>query len=489
MKNSTLEGLEPAILWKHFEALCRIPRCSGNEEAACAYVIGVAREKGLPWQQDVAGNVLVRKPPAEGREAVPAVVVQNHLDMVCVKTRDSGHNFSSDPIALVREGDWVRAHGTSLGADNGVGAAAALALLDADHLIHGALELLFTVDEETGLCGARQLDAGMLSGRLMINLDSEEEGTLYIGCAGGIDTDIFLDLATEPAPEGGVACRLRVGGLTGGHSGTNIHEGRANAIKLLARVLDELKDGSGLRLASLTGGEMRNAIPRGCEAHFSLPRTNRPLLERAVQDLEQRLCEECSASDPGVFLEFESPVPDVAESVLTREDQDRLLRLLLDLPNGVVARVPEMPDAVETSTNVGTVNCCNAVAEIVTLQRSSSDPAMEKLAGEIAAMARKAGARVAQGGRYPGWMPNPASPLLQTARQVLRSSLGKDPEVKAIHAGLECGIIGAKVPGIDMISFGPDIVNPHSPQEAVDAASVQRMWEFLIDLLEKLADH
>jgi dipeptidase D len=415
------------------------------------------------------------------------VVLQGHLDMVCEKHRDHEHDFARDPIQWIREGNRVRAVGTTLGADNGVGVAAALALMESSGLVHGPLELLFTVDEETGLTGARELEPDILNGKILLNLDSEEEGTIYIGCAGGMYSDLTLDLDTESPPPEAVFFRIRVGGLSGGHSGLNIHEGRANAIRLTSRFLTESAPALGLRLTSMEGGDKHNAIPRECDAVFCVPADRVPALREEVAGTESRFRSEYQEIEGGIFLRLEEEAPPGTNRVLTAPAQECFLGLLLDLPHGVVAMHPTLPDTVETSTNLAAVRCGDGNAEIGTKQRSSSQKGLAETAAGIARIAEQADARVRQGGAYPHWSPDPDSPVLKTARRVYRSLFGREPEVRVIHAGLECGIIGDKVPGMDMLSFGPTIRSAHSPDENVEIDSVSAFWDFLTALLEELS--
>jgi len=478
--------LRPESLWSHFFALCRIPRCSGHEAAVRDYVLGVASRHGLASRRDRTGNAVVVKSASTGREAAPLVTLQSHLDMVCEKNRDTVHDFARDPVRWELQRGWVRGVGTTLGADNGIGAAAALALMESREVRHGPLEFLFTVDEESGLTGAFGLGEGMLDGRILINLDSEEEGTVTVGCAGGLYTDLHLDFGTELVPPGHTQVRLRLGGCFGGHSGLDIHLGRANPIKLLVRFLLEEAGSAGLRVAWLEGGNKPNAIPRECDALVFLPEASRTVLEKTVAEREQRLREEYRTTDPGLELKVDAAAAPVPSRVLRRQDQARLLALLRDLPHGVLAMSPDVPGMVETSTNLAIVRPEAGRTTIRTKQRSSSRAALEETTAGIGRQGEEAGAEVVRGGRYPPWPPVAASPLLGHARGVYRSLFGKEPRVQTVHAGLECGIIGERFPGMDMISFGPTIEAPHSPEERVEVGSVRRFWEFLAAVLERL---
>ncbi len=492
MQDLLLEGLQPPALWRHFLELSRIPRCSGQEAAAREYVLAVADRKGCPFRVDEAGNVVVRKAPSPGLSGRPAVVVQSHLDMVCEKNTDSSHDFSRDPIRWRREGDWLGAEGTTLGADNGIGAAAQLALIEEDGLTHGPLELLFTVEEETGLHGAAALDPSMLSGRTLINLDSETEGTFYIGCAGGQDTDLVLEAALEPCPEASAVSRIQVGGLQGGHSGVDIHRERGNAIRILARFLAKNGRELGIRIAVLEGGSKRNAIPRECRALVRLPPERLTELEERARAWEGICRDILGVTDPGLFVRVEgmegTDVAPRAEEVLRPAVQERLLDLLCCLPHGVLRRDPRLPELVQTSTNLAAVRWTDQGIRVTTNQRSSVAAELEEAAEAVAAAGRLAGARARFGGRYPGWRPNLESPLLALAKRIYRSLFGGPPKVTAIHAGLECGIIGDRIPDMDMISLGPTIEGAHSPDERVEIPSVARFWLFLTTMLDRLGE-
>lgn len=477
--------LEPPALWSHFDRILEIPRGSKQEERARAHVLAVAGRLGLESRTDRAGNAVVRKPAARGRERAPTVVLQSHLDMVQEKGSDVAHDFARDPIRPRREGDYLYAAGTTLGADNGIGVAAMLATLDAPDLDHGPLELLFTVDEETGLTGARELDPSLLTGRILLNLDSEEEGILYVGCAGGGDSRITLPVRSVPTPAGRAAFRVRVHGLKGGHSGVDIHLQRGNALQALARALSAGAARGEVLLAAVHGGGAYNAIPREAVAELVLGGDQERAVLDAVRSEFAALRTELAAADPGAALEI-APAP-AAAAVLEPHDARRLLDLLLALPHGVLAMSHDLPGLVETSTNVATVMAADGAVVIGTSSRSSVDSALAATRRKVRAVAELAGATVAEPPTYPGWKPNLASPLLELVKGVHTRVLGKEPGVAAIHAGLECGIIGEKVPGVDMISLGPQIEFPHSPDERVHIPSVARFWELLRATLGALA--
>ena len=471
-----LEGLEPKPLWEHFLAISRIPRCSRNEEKVRDYVLEVAAHSGCTHETDPTGNTVVRKKATPGMESTPVVVLQAHLDMVCEKNKDTAHDFSKDPIRWKRDGAWIGAEGTTLGADNGIGVAAQLALIEAKDVAHGPLEFLFTVDEETGLTGATGLAAGMLEGRTLINLESEDEHTIYIGCAGGQDTVLALPLNTEAAPSGMKAASIRVGGLQGGHSGLEIDRGRGNAIKLLARFLAKKAPLLQTRVAHIDGGSKRNAIPRECDAVVCLPSGNLEALKKAAGEFERACKEEYGIQDPGVFVRVVEEGFEAPDRLLRPDLQDRLLDLLVCLPHGVIVMSPDIPGLVQTSTNLAVITSDEGAIVISTSQRSSVATELVTASDTVAAAGRLAGAHVHHGEGYPGWKPNPDSPVLGQAKAVYPSLFGKEPNVTAIHAGLECGIIGDRFPGMDMISFGPTITGAHSPDERVDVSSVKRFW-------------
>ncbi len=485
---SFVAELEPRPLWKHFDELLAIPRPSKHEERAREYVIAVAERKGLPHRQDAVGNVVVDKPASPGKEGAPVVVLQGHLDMVTEKNAGTVHDFFKDPILPRRDGDWVRATGTTLGADNGIGAATLLAILEADDLVHGPLELLFTVDEETGLTGALDLDPAALDlqGRLLLNLDSEEEGSVTIGCAGGSTSQLTLPLETAPAPQGTATVDVRLTGLKGGHSGMEIHLQRGNASKLLARVLFAAAQQTPFHLASFAGGNKHNAIPREAEARVVVPTASRDALKAAAEQEIAAIAAEIHPADPDVKLTTaDAPTPG---RVWTTTSTRRALDLLNALPHGVLAMSYDIHDLVETSTNLATVTSTEDALSILMSTRSSVATVMRSTKRRLRAIAELAGAEIEETEGYPGWKPELASPLLARFQEVHRRLTGKDAEILAIHAGLECGILREKLPGMDAISFGPIITGAHSPDEGVKIDSVGRFWELLKAVLAELAE-
>jgi dipeptidase D len=484
--SSAIEGLEPQLLWKHFAALSRIPRGSKNEAAAAQFVLDTARRLGLPARQDAIGNVLVEKPAAPGRDHLPSVCLQSHLDMVCEKNADKVHDFTKDPIELVRDGDVVRANGTTLGADDGVGVAAALAVAEDLSLEHGPLEMLFTIDEETGLTGAHNLEPGFVRSRVLLNLDSETEGELCVGCAGGMDTLGTWNVAREPAKPNAVALELRVTGLRGGHSGSEIDKGRGNALKIAVRVLIALAQEAGARLVSIRGGGKRNAIPREAFATVCVPRSRVNKARRLVARWDGVVREELGSVEPDLRVEVAETAGEGLH-VLKRKSQKQILQTVSALPHGVIKMSAAIPGLVETSTNVAVVTTEGDTVSLATSQRSSVASEIEEIAQTVGTIFELGGAAVSRSDGYPGWKANMESPTLKKAIATYASLYGSEPEVKAVHAGLECGIIGETYPGIDMISFGPTMLEVHSPEERIVIDTIPRFWGFLTTLLKTVA--
>jgi dipeptidase D len=484
--NNAIEGLTPEPLWRYFAELSAIPRGSKHEEKASAYVAGVARRLGLKSRTDACGNVVVRKDAATGREGAPGIVIQGHLDMVCEKNADTVHDFDRDPIVLRRQGNAITATGTTLGADDGIGVAIGLALMENCPVAHGPLEFLFTVDEETGLTGANNLEKDFLLSRILINLDSEEEGVLCVGCAGGMDTRGVVPVSFEPLPANHRLFLLKTAGLRGGHSGLDIHRGRGNAIKLLNRALRDLA-GDGARLISIEGGNKRNAIPREAAAVIALPEISVGQLEEKVKQYAALYKAELAVTDPGVELTME-PLQSGEKPVIGRDSAPALLNLLSVIPHGVIGMNAAIPGLVETSTNLARVSTTEEALVIETSQRSMVESEKADIVATVCAAFGLIGASVSHGDGYSAWRPDLSSPILKTAQAIYRRKFGKDPVVKAIHAGLECGIIGDKFPGMDMLSLGPTLEMVHSPAERVPIDSVERVWEFLIDIIKTVGN-
>jgi dipeptidase D len=484
--NDALNDLSPRSLWGHFAGLAAIPRPSGHEEGAAAFVLATAKSIGAPAARDARGNLVVRVPATKGREGAPPLILQSHLDMVCEKNRDVEHDFDRDPIRPRVAGEWVHATGTTLGADNGIGVAAALAAATDPSVAHGPLELLFTLDEETGLTGAKELDPTILTGRMLLNLDSEEDGVIFVGCAGGEDTLIDLIPRWSPVAAGRQAVRLEVSGLRGGHSGLNIIENRGNALKLVARVLSAACDaGVPFELASIAGGSKHNAIPREAEAVVLLSAESRTKLEAVAARQLAGFKIELAKIDDGIQMTL-STVP-APGRVLAQEARDRLLRLMMALPHGVLAMSQDIPGLVETSNNLAVVKEQGDAIRVVTSSRSSVAPSLQNVLGGVRAAASLAGATFTPKDGYPGWKPDMDSKALAVVREVYRTRWGKEPHVTAIHAGLECGLLGEKIPGLDMVSFGPQIEGAHSPDERVHVPSVARFWGALVETLGRLS--
>jgi len=480
-----VSDFEPRALWAHFDKILTIPRGSKEEEKIRDYVLSVAERAGLDHQVDATGNVVVRKPGTPGKEGSPATVLQSHLDMVNEKNSDVEHDFSKDPLRPVREGEYLTADGTTLGSDNGIGVAAMLAIMESRDLVHGPLDFLFTIDEETGLTGAGGLDPSLLRGRRLLNLDSEEEGAVTVGCAGGADTLLRLRLQTLPSPEKVSVHRVRLHGLNGGHSGIDIHLQRGNAIQILARMIHAVSRGTPGFLAGIQGGNKHNAIPREAWATVVIPEEQSSGFLEQVQEQFELVREEFRSADPGMALSIED-VPLPAE-VWTTDTTWNVLRLLVALPHGVVAMSNDIPGLVETSANLAVVSAEGHELSVLLSSRSSVASALGWIRRKIRAIGFLAGARVDEHDGYPGWKPNLASPVLQVVKSVHARVLGSEPHVAAVHAGLECGIIGEMIPGMDMISFGPQIEFPHSPNERVKIDSVGRFYDLLTAVLEELA--
>jgi dipeptidase D len=486
-------GLEPANVWKHFATLCAIPRPSKGEARLREHLRTWAVARGLTATVDAAGNLIVRKNASAGCESAPGVVLQAHLDMVCQANADTPHDFARETLEPVLRDGYLLAERTTLGADNGVGVALILAALEDERLKHGPLEALLTVDEESGMGGARGLEPGALAGRLLLNLDSEEWGHFCVGCAGGIDVNARRPGTPEALPDGHAVLRIDVRGLVGGHSGMNIHEGRGNAIKLLVRALCAIQCRWPLRLASLRGGSAKNALPREASAVFAVPRAASPGVAMLLADLQATFREELAGIDGEVALCCTPHVsrtpcpPGETIRVMDAAGQSAWLAALHAAPQGVRRMSLAAPGVVETSDNLGIVDLAPDQGECCFLVRSLVDSAGLELAQEIVDLFTLSGAIAETSSHYPGWTPDLASPLLSLCREVYRASFGGEPTSEVIHAGLECGLIGGKYPGMDKISFGPTIRGAHAPGEAVEVISVGRCWRLLREILAALA--
>lgn len=478
--NAAFAGLEPGIVWAHFEMLCSIPRPSGGEATIREHIRDWASGLGLESIVDGTGNLIIKKPASPGMEMLPGTILQGHLDMVCQKNEGSAHDFSRDPIrAIVREG-WLLAEETTLGADNGLGVALILAALEDQSLVHGPLEALLTVVEEDGMDGARGLAPGLLHGTRLINLDTEEWGELYVGCAGGLDVNVSRPGSAVPLPAGAGAFSIALTGLRGGHSGITIHEERGNAVKLLARVVDDVCNAFPARLASFHGGTARNALPREAFAVIALPDGHEDGLAARLAEWQSLLRDELAGVDEGLSL---SLTPAVADAVLAEGEQSLWLRALLAAPHGVKRMSRQLPGVVETSNNLGILDLGPQGGSANFMVRSLRGSGAQALGKEISALFGLMGADTSVAGAYPGWTPDPASPLLARALATYRREFESDAQVQVIHAGLECGIIAGIYPGLDMISFGPTIRGAHAPGEGVEIATVAGCWRLLKALL------
>lgn len=479
--NKNIQELAPQTLWKYFADICRIPHPSHHEQAIHDYLVAQAAALGLSCTTDEAGNVILRKAATPGMENLKGVILQAHMDMVPQKNGDKKFDFTTDSIEAYVDGDWVTADGTTLGADNGIGMAAILAVMASPDLQHGPLEALITCSEEVGMDGAFGLKPGLLQGEILINLDSETEGELYVGCAGGQDVSVTFTYKEEPVPADSRAYRLELKGLKGGHSGMEIILERGNANKIMNRFLLEAQDQYGLRLASIDGGGLRNAIPRESVAVVTLPAVKAEAFEAAVASFERLMQAELKGVDDGV--NFRAVAVDVPTSLIDADTQDRLLKSVAVCPNGIIRMSPAIAGLVQTSTNLARVVSAEGTIQLHCMMRSSVDSEKDALADSMKALFSLAGAQTELSGAYSGWNPDPSSAILKTMLAEYKALYGREPEVKAIHAGLECGILGGTYPGLDMISMGPTIQYPHSPDEKVNVSSVGRFWDFLCHVL------
>jgi dipeptidase D len=479
-----LPDLAPRAVWQHFHELTQIPRPSHHEAEVSAFLAAFGDELGLKTEVDEVGNVIIRKPDTAGMEDRQGVVLQAHMDMVGIAEEGSDHVFESDPIEAYVDGGWVRAEGTTLGADNGIGVAMIMALLEADDVAHGPLEALFTVNEEDGFTGANAVQPDVLHGTMLINIDSEEEGIFTIGSAGGVNVDATLTYTQEPVAAGMVGIRLDVAGMQGGHSGIDIDKGRGNAIKLLARLLNALEGEIDVRLASMTGGDRYNAIPLSASAVVALDASQGDALRAFVDAFAETVRAELAATEPE--LRIEGVTADAPVEAMAAGAQRDVIDALNAVPNGVVRMSDSVPGLVETSTNLGTIALGDGQMQAGFLVRSSIDSARDAVAEEIASAFALAGAEASLHDSYSGWQPNPDSPLLALMQETWRDLFGTDAGVMAVHAGLETSAIGATYPGMDMISIGPTLQNVHSPDEQLEIASVGTTWELLVAALERI---
>ncbi|MBI9107123.1 MAG: aminoacyl-histidine dipeptidase [Spirochaetales bacterium] len=476
-----VKGLKPEAFWRHFYNLTRIPRESGNEEGVRRYAVDFAEKQGLEYIIDKIGNVLIRRAPSAGKVGSPSVVLQGHMDMVCEKNRDKQHDFARDPIALLNEDGWLKADGTTLGADNGVAVAAGLAVLEAEEAL-GPVEVLLTVDEETGLTGALELDPTIVKSRILINLDSEEDGVIYVGCAGGKNTDGYIPVELEKSPAGYRAFKLELKGLKGGHSGGEIHLGLGNANTLGSRFLYTAAKQFDLRLSSVEGGGKHNAIAREFFADVLVKEAEADSFAVFAAEYEKMIKSEFRYNEEN--LSFSAEKTDYPSKVYTLSSQERIVNLVYSLPHGVVKMSPVIENLVETSTNLARIELLESGEFFVqNCNRSSVDTECNDIADRAACAVEAAGGRVVFRHEYPGWDPNPDSEIRKKAEDVYRKIFGEDAKIKAIHAGLECGVIGKKFDSMDMISIGPELADVHTPGEKMRIDSVEKIWKFLIGIL------
>lgn len=475
------KDLRPAVVFHYFDEVCQVPRPSKKEEKIRAYLLDFAKKHNLEAKTDEAGNVLIKKAASAGMENLKTVILQSHIDMVCEKNKDTEHNFETDPIQTYIDGEWLRAKGTTLGADNGIGVATELAVLASDDIKHGPIECLFTVDEETGLTGAFALKEGFMNGDILLNLDSEDDGELFIGCAGGANTTAIYPFPKEKAPQGWFFFRVSVKGLTGGHSGDDISKNRANANKLLNRFLVQTMQKYGMRLADIEGGNLHNAIPREAHALCAVPMEYKEAVRVDLNIFISEIENEYSATEPNLAMDLESEAP--VEYVMEQKAMERFLLSIYAVHHGVYAMSQDIPGLVETSSNLASIKVCDGTIKVVTSQRSSILSSRKDMSQMVSAAFILGGATVTTGEGYPGWKPNPSSEILKIAVDSYKRLFGVEPKVKAIHAGLECGLFLQKYPSLDMVSFGPTLRGVHSPDERMLIPTVEKFWNHLLDIL------
>lgn len=481
----TIKDLKPSGIWNYFYEITQIPRPSKKEEKIIAYLLEFAKKHNLEVKKDDAGNVLITKPATKGKENLPTVILQGHVDMVCEKNSGTKHDFDNDPIETYVDGEWLKARGTTLGADNGMGVAAALTILASDTIEHGKLECLFTVDEETGLTGAYALGKDFLNGDILINLDTEEEGEIYIGCAGGKITTVTFDYKKQDIPANYFWFRVQVNGLNGGHSGSEIHKGLGNANKILNRYLWALSRKFDLALAEIDGGNLHNAIAREAYAIAGIPYSHKEDVIVELNTLAPDIEAELKAVDPNLKMTVSST--DTPAFIIDKDTTSNLLNGIYACPHGVLAMSHEIPGLVETSTNLASVKMKEGNKIVITTSQRSSTNSLKDDAGNIVnAVFTQAKAKVEHSAGYPGWKPNPDSKVLAVAKKAYKDLFGKEAEIMAIHAGLECGLFLEKYPHLDMISCGPTIRNAHSPEEQIEIASVEKWWNFLLETLKNI---
>ena len=478
----TIENLEPKRVWKNFYALTRIPRPSENAGQAVDFMYKFGKNLGLETIKDEVGNVIIRKPATKGMENRKGIIFQGHLDMVPQNNKDIVHDWSKDPITTVVKGDWLYAEGTTLGADNGLGCAVAMSVLEAKDLQHGPIEALFTIDEETGMTGAKFLKGGILKGDILLNLDSETEGELYVGCAGGLDTNVVFHYKEDKLPKQLAYFMIAVKGLRGGHSGMEINEGRANSNKIMARILLPILKKLDGHLISIEGGNLRNAIPREAISYIAIPVQNVSRLQNTVKKIAKEVSAEYKPIDPNIQIVLEKCKS--SKKAIASDVALNVVKAIYACPNGVDRMSLSIPDLVETSNNLAMVKSGNGKVMIKTLMRGSCDSAKYDLSEAIRATFELAGARVSFTGGYQGWQPNMDSPILKEMKATYKKLFGEEAQVKAIHAGLECAILSTNYPNWDMISCGPTLMSPHSPDERVLIPTVEKFWKFIVEAIK-----
>lgn len=477
-------SLQPQNVWKHFYELTQIPRPTGQMDAVTKFVLDFGKSLGLESKQDKVGNVLIVKPASKGMENAPIVILQSHLDMVPQKNSDTSHDFTKDPIDAYVDGDKVKAKSTTLGADNGIGVAAMLAILEDTSLVHGAIEALFTIDEEVGMIGAFGLKAGFLKGSILLNLDTEEIGELCVGCAGGADVNAIFRYKDVPVPSGDAALKISLTGLKGGHSGGEIHLGRANANKLIFRFLKEAVSDFEARLSSIDGGSLRNAIPREAFATITVPKEGLEELIELIQEYEDIFKDEYQGVENNIS--FKAEKVKLPQTLIPEEVQDDLINAVIACQNGVISMSTRIQGTVETSTNLASIKSSSELTEIKFLTRSSSETQKDAICSSIESAFTLAGAKVEIENPYPGWQPNADAKVLHVMKDLYQKMFNEPATVQVVHAGLECGIILASTPGLDIVSFGPTIMNPHSPDEYVEIDTVATFYEYLKATLANL---
>jgi dipeptidase D len=482
---SLITQLRPELVWTYFNVICSIPRLSKNESQIREYLLRFARDNGLESKEDQAGNILIIKPSSPGMEKRKTVVLQSHMDMVGEKNADHPHDWDRDPIIPVIKGDWVTANGTTLGADDGIGLASQMAILTDKSISTGKIECLFTVDEESGMTGAINLRPDFFEGRILINLDSEDEGILFIGCAGGMDTVGEMNYKPHPPEINTTALEISVTGLRGGHSGDEIHKGFGNSVKIMNRLLRNLANDYGMSLSIFDGGNLRNAIPREAFATIVVNTGDKTSIQKWIADFNNLMLDELGTIEKELRISVKDAR--MPEQVMDKESQKKLLDALTACPHGPIAWSKEMDDLVETSTNLASVKFVeNDTVRIVTTQRSSIDSSKRDVAAMVESCLQLAGAKVEHSAGYPGWRPNMSSEILKITLNSYRKLFRKEPQVRAIHAGLECGLIFEKFKGIDMISFGPTIRGAHTPEEKIEINTAQMFWDLLLDVLSNI---